>query len=300
MTTSIAAGSILVGIDGSESSARAVLWADEQARLERHPLVLVYAVDPARSLFASEYGIGTVQFMDAVEAGSRELLETTRAAIGREPDDGPEIRTLLELADPRQALLDLSGEASMIVVGSRGRGPVRSLLLGSVSIAVAQHARCPVVVMRPPHNEAGHSDVGHGGIVVGLSGFQPLTSAAEFAFRQASLRSLPLTVVHGFWDPMLGYTDGPPQGMEMPAYEDEAQSVLKAVAGMTEKFPDVSVSYHVADGLPDDALLAASKGADMVVVGARHKSSFFSKLEGEVSRTVTEHAHCAVAVIHEP
>ncbi|MGI9157837.1 MAG: universal stress protein [Marmoricola sp.] len=295
MTTSIAVGSILVGIDGSESSARAVLWADEQARLERRPLVLVHTVDPGQSLFASGYGIGSVQFTDAVEVGGRELLETTRASIHRDPGDDLEIQTVFELADPRQALMDLSDEASMIVVGSHGRGPVRSLLLGSVSVALAQHASCPVVVMRPQD-----TDAGHGGIVVGLSGFQPLTSAAEFAFLQASLRSLPLTVVHGFWDPMLGYTDATPQDMEVPAYEDEAQQVLKTVAGMTEKFPDVEVTYQVAEGLPDDALLAASKGADMVVVGARHKSSFFSKLEGEVSRTVTEHAHCVVAVIHEP
>ncbi|MGI8578200.1 MAG: universal stress protein [Nocardioidaceae bacterium] len=294
MNTSNAAGSILVGVDGSEASARAVLWAEKQSRLEGRPLVLVHAIDPRRNKWAGEYGFGMTQFVEAIEAGGRELLETARAAVRLDANDKLDVQTIFELADPRQVLMDLSDEASMIVVGSRGYGPVRSLLLGSVSIALTQHARCPVVVMRPQE-----ADDSQRQIVVGLSGFQPLSSAAEFAFRQASLRSLPLTILHGFWDPTLGHTDTAPHAMQALAYADEAQQVLKTVAGMTEKFRDVVVTYRIAKGLPDDSLLAASKDAGMVVVGARHKSTLSARLEGQVSRTVTEHAHCVVAVVPE-
>ena len=83
----------------------------------------------------------------------------------------------------------------MIVVGSRGRGPVTSLLLGSVSVAVSKHASCPVVVQRPTP-----TDTTRHGILVGVDGTESSLPAIEFAYRMASSRELSLTVLHCYWD----------------------------------------------------------------------------------------------------
>ena len=82
------------------------------------------------------------------------------------------------------------------MLGSRGRGPLRTALLGSVSASVARRAHCPVVVCRPPEPEPSASI----GVIVGADGRDGSQPVLEFAFAQASLRALPLTVMHCFWD----------------------------------------------------------------------------------------------------
>ena len=83
----------------------------------------------------------------------------------------------------------------MLVLGSRGRGQLRSLLLGSVGVALVRHARCPVVVHRP-----GHAGTVRDGIVVGADATEESLPVLEFAYREASLRKLPLTVLYSYWD----------------------------------------------------------------------------------------------------
>lgn len=294
MKTTVPPGSILVGVDGSESGNHAVRWAVDQARLEHRPLALVHAVSPQVNIWVGEPGFDNTDVLDAMKQGGEQMLEDTYAEIHRDEDDDLEVHREFRLQDPRQVLIDLSQDASMIVVGSRGRGPVRSLLLGSVSVAVSQHARCPVVVLRPQDEETAL-----GRIVVGATVSRPNSQAVDFAYRQASLRSLPLTIVHGFWDPLLGFAGATPLGADAAAFEDEAAVLTKRAAEMKEKFPDVEVSYEVAEGLPDDCLLAASRGSGMVVVGSLPKSFAMSLFEGQVSRSVTEHASCPVAVVPE-
>lgn len=93
--------------------------------------------------------------------------------------------------DPRGVLIGLARQAHLIVMGSRGRGTVRSMLLGSVSAAVSKYASCPVAVRRPPRGRA-HTC----GVVVGSDVTPESVPVVEFAFEQASLRGVPLTVLH--------------------------------------------------------------------------------------------------------
>ena len=97
--------------------------------------------------------------------------------------------------DPREQLLELSKRAALVVVGSRGRGKVRSLLLGSVGVALVRHSACPVVIHRP-----WNPGMVRNGIVVGADGSEESRSVLEFAYQQAALRNLPLTVLHCFPD----------------------------------------------------------------------------------------------------
>ncbi|MFI7429172.1 universal stress protein [Micromonospora sp. NPDC049836] len=138
-------GPVLVGVDGSTSAAFAVQLAAEEAGRRDTDLVLVHVrpTDRGRAGQAEPGG---------ADAGSGEAGELLAEAAARVRSDHPALRVVeraLEADSPEQALITASGEAALVVVGSRGRGGFAGLLLGSVSQAVVQHARCPVLVAHP-------------------------------------------------------------------------------------------------------------------------------------------------------
>ena len=286
--------SVVVGVDGSEGSDRAVRWAARQAALEHRPLALVHAASPTvATTWMGAPAFNPATLLQALEESGRATLATAAETVRSEEPD-VELYRVLDHRDPRDALLGLAGQAALAVVGSRGRGPMASLLLGSVSLAVSQHAACPVVVVRAGARHGG------GGIVVGSDGTSRSDAAAGFAFRHASLRSLPLTVVHAFWSEQ---DDGHPA--RAPRYADgdlEEMRLLLAgsIAGLEADFPDVKVSLYVERGLPDKVLLHACETADLAVVGTHPTNALYDLLAGEVSRSVLGHAGCPVAVVPDP
>ncbi|MDT0533046.1 universal stress protein [Micromonospora sp. DSM 115977] len=132
------AGPVLVGVDGSEPAELAVGYAADEAARRGDGLVLVHVQPPD--------GDGATGTPDAESA---ELLATASAAVrGSHPGLAVEGR-VLRAPKAEQALVEASGDAALVVVGSRGRGGFAGLLLGSVSQALVQHAHCPVLVARP-------------------------------------------------------------------------------------------------------------------------------------------------------
>jgi nucleotide-binding universal stress UspA family protein len=290
-STEIAPGSIVVGVDGSDSSARAVAWAADQAVAERRPLLLAHAAAPMDAAWLDQTGtdgrFGTV----ALRAYGEELLSSARvAAETRHPDLEP--RTVLRVIDPRHLFLDLSEDASMVVLGSHGRGRFRSLLLGSVGVALSRRTRCPLVVHRPGNE----GKVRHG-VLVGVDGAPGSPDVLEFAFRQASLHGWPLTIQHSLWDAAAAVAG--PHRVDAQAAEFEEQRLLVAecVTGMTEKFPDVRSELTLARGHAPDCLVLEGTRMNLLVVG-RHETSALSRItRGSVATTVVEHATCPVAVV---
>ena len=112
-------------------------------------------------------------------------------AIAREMSPDLDIEVATPLRDARNALLESSTSASILVVGTRGRGPIRSLLLGSVSAAVADHASCPVAVVRPTDRDIDERSP----IVVATDGGPASTAALEFAFELASTENRGIDIV---------------------------------------------------------------------------------------------------------
>lgn len=293
-TTEIPSGSILVGVDGSPSAQRALEWAIDQAMLERRPLTLVHGAGPSM-MYADAVGMDQRLVIEAIRDEAYEVVREARAQVtARAPE--LEVHERLEMSDARSVLLELSTGAAMIVLGSRGRGTVKSLLLGSVAVAVSRHADCPVVVLRP-------RNVGtvRRGILVGADGTERSSTTLEFAYRQASLRRLPLTVMHCYWD-ALSATVGP--GVvsdDEPGLESTRLMVAESISGMGEKFPDVNVRTVLARGLADKCLVHAAETMDMVVVGARERGSISNLVYGSIASGVVEHASSIVAVIpHAP
>ncbi|PZF93169.1 universal stress protein [Micromonospora endophytica] len=127
-------GPVLVGVDGSEPAELAVGYGAEEAARRGTELVLVHVADER----------------DAAEDGAAAaLLATAAAAVRGSHPDLVVTERLLTAAKPDQALIEASGEAALVVAGSRGRGGFTGLLLGSVGQALVHHARCPVLVAHP-------------------------------------------------------------------------------------------------------------------------------------------------------
>jgi nucleotide-binding universal stress UspA family protein len=133
------AGTIVVGVDGSDGSRRALQWALQEARLRGAPARVVLAwtyLDQPVEGFDVAYG----------ESDARARLDQVVDAVASEGDD-VELERVVVNDLPARALLDAARGADLLVVGSRGLGGFKGLLLGSVSQQVVQHAPCPVVVV---------------------------------------------------------------------------------------------------------------------------------------------------------
>ncbi|MFG1675734.1 universal stress protein [Micromonospora sp. NPDC049282] len=140
-------GPVLVGVDGSDAAAYAVeLAADEAARRDAE-LVLVHVRAPERGATAPEVA---AEASTAERAEAAELLAAAAARVRPAHPGLPVTERAVAAASPETALREASAGASLVVVGSRGRGGFAGLLLGSVSQALVQHAHCPVLIAHRP------------------------------------------------------------------------------------------------------------------------------------------------------
>jgi nucleotide-binding universal stress UspA family protein len=138
---------IVVGIDGSDHSKRALDWALAEARLRSADLDVVYAW--MLPVYATGYGFAPGALIDpvAMAAGATSQLDrTVDEVVGDAKDVTIERKAVEGMA--AQVLVDEAEGADLLVVGSRGHGGFAGLLLGSVSQQCAQHASCPVVIIR--------------------------------------------------------------------------------------------------------------------------------------------------------
>jgi nucleotide-binding universal stress UspA family protein len=299
-------GSVVVGVDGSAHADDAVRWAARQSRARHRSLTILHSWGasglhtpglhtpalhtPGR---LGPYGVDSGgQREQALERG-RSLLRSA-ADLARRCEPDLDIRELLDSGDPRNDLLHASRVAETIVIGSRGNGPVRSLLLGSTSAAVCRNACCPVVVTRP-----GDRGRAHRGIVVGADGTPESLFVIEFAFRQASLTQQPLTAMHAFWDVAGSVRHGRHVTREEHGLDDVRLVLAESVAGMSERYPDVEVRLELSRGLVDECLSEAGASADLVVVGRHVRGPLARLFTSSVSATVLEQASCPVAVVPE-
>jgi nucleotide-binding universal stress UspA family protein len=164
------------------------------------------------------------------------------------------------------------------------------MLLGSVSRYVAAHAVCPVVVCRGP---AGGERPRR--VVVGADWTPESVPVTEFAFHQASSYRVPLTVMHALWHV-------PPSLAERPlvAVDDTeglGAMLAESVAGMREKYPDVTVLFELRRGMADDCLVNATPENALLVVGRPPHDLVTRVLDGVTAISVVERARGVVAVV---
>ncbi|QWC84466.1 universal stress protein [Nocardioidaceae bacterium] len=291
----IMTGAVVVGVDGSSDSENALVWAAGRAAKERRVLVVLHAVNLAaaysQALVYAD-GIDRDTLVRRFESNAQRVAdEAAERAAALQPD--LDVRALISRDDARNALLRAAHDAWMVVLGSRGRGPVRSMLLGSVGATVSRRAECPVVVVRP--GGAGH----RGGIVAGVDAGSSASSVLDFAFSEASVQRLPLTVLHTHVD-KVALAVGLHTLGDARDTEDATRLLAEVVAGYQEKFPDVQVTRTVRGEEAASALLSTDPEASLVVVGRSRHSGPLAALRVGLATTVLEHANTTVAIVPTP
>ncbi|GAA1261771.1 universal stress protein [Streptomyces aureus] len=284
---------IIVGVDGSEPSLRAVDWAADEAALRGVSLRLVYA-----SLWERYEGA-----LDAQELGKpiEEVMALDVVGTARDRAQcrhvGVDVTTDVLPKEPEVGLVDESGTALAVVLGCRGRNRMAEALLGSVSLAVAGHAYCPVIVLRGSQDNRASPGT-RGRIVLGVGEKSTGSAAAQFAIEEAVLRGVPLDAVRAWRRPAHTAT-GNTLLVGEPAHFEERQAVEALEEVLRGAPADLEVNRRTVEGHARDVLIAASREADLLVVGARRRHGHAGLRLGPVSRNVLHHAVCPVAVVPE-
>lgn len=284
---------IVVGVDGSETSLRAVDWAADEAALRGAPVRLVYA-----SLWERYEGASLADDLGKPpEQVTAEDVVAAAARRARARHTGLEITTAVLPEEPEYALVHESGEAAALVLGSRGRSGLAETLLGSVCLTVAAHASCPVIVLRGSHDNQVREG-GQGRVVVGVGERGPGSAALRFAVREAALRHATLDAVRAWRCPAHESTDHPLLAGE-PARMHEQHAVEALEKALTDAPADLDLRRRTVEGPARRVLQAASYGADLLVVGARREPGRLGVRLGRVAHAVLHHAPCPVAVVPE-
>ncbi|MFJ6835835.1 universal stress protein [Streptomyces sp. NPDC091209] len=268
---------IVVGVDGSLISIRALDWAAAEAVRHGTRLRVLYAVpdrDEAEPVLSYAVARTHARYPGlVVEAAATE---------------GGVVRSLARE----------SAAAALTVVGTRGLGALTGPAFGSVSLRLAALAQGPLLVVRGDHPCDDGQDV-----LLGLADDTD-TQAAAYAFQEAERRGARLRVLHS-WShrhitpelPSLVPTRSP--GQERPAGEAFAEEAVPryALTRLQDRYPDVTVETHTVRAAPAAELLAATREAAVVVIGAHRRTSVLGPRVGPVARTLLHRAHCPVVVV---
>ncbi|MEU1210927.1 universal stress protein [Streptomyces sp. NPDC005790] len=138
-------GRIVVGVDGSDASIKALRWAVRQAELTGDTVEAVNSWEYPATSWASMMP-GMPEDFDPQAVATVALTEALEEALGAE--GAAAVEKIVVIGNPAQTLLERSRGANLLVVGARGYSGFKATLLGSVSLHVAQHATCPVTVVR--------------------------------------------------------------------------------------------------------------------------------------------------------
>lgn len=274
---------VVVGVDGSTGAMVALDWAAREAVIHSVPLCVVHCPD-------SRHGSWPGPQHDTARTAAEILQVAVERATGKHPRLSIHGELVAEL--PRIGLVRIASDARILVVGASGRARSNGLL-GSTALSVAEHANCPVAVIRPEKPQYG-ALCDH--IVVGVDGSPASQAALEFAFAEANARQAPLAVVH------VPTYDALEREFATSAYdiftEKPSHALISAmVHTVAPRHPTVVVVERVMGRSPCKDLARISVGAKMLVVGERGRGGFAGMLLGSVSHAMMRRASCPVVVV---
>ncbi|MGN8048490.1 universal stress protein [Curtobacterium sp. 22159] len=291
--TTTETGPIVVGFDGSDPAV---------AALER-ALVLAERLSSPVEVVTSWRWPLTWSTLPVANTWSphddaEEIRRHADEIIGRHASLGVDVRTRTVEGGPAETLLAAADAARLLVVGSRGRGGFRGLLLGSVSTACIQHATCPVLVDRGDTTTA-DADAPRRPIVVGVDGSPESGRALRFAVTLGRRLGLPVRTITTWQWPDALNRDEPPFDHWSPEQDAlaTASSALDAADDVIDD--DVDVESELIEGRPAEVLLEAGRDASFLVLGSRGLGGFRGLLVGSVTQECAQHATCPV-LVHRP
>jgi len=291
---------VIAGVDGSPQSIAAAHWAAREAVRRGVPLRLLHVWPWLPHLVPTSPG------PSALQVETRKMLARAQADIQSE-NPGLQVDTALVTVTEPDSLAAAGRDAEMLVLGSRGLGGFRGMLLGSTGLATAARAECPVVLVRvgepsapvdPPSTAAGAS-ARTAPVVLGLDARHPSDTLIEFAMRAASERGTGLRVVHS-WGLLPLWSVNPMhlgEGERGEMEDTETQLLRDAVLGWRQKYPDLDIRPDVRVGSAAEVLVDEAARACLVVVGRHlHRPPLGMRL-GPVTHAVIHYAPCPVAVV---
>ena len=280
-------GRIVVGVDASPNSRRALSWAVAEAELWGAALDVVHAwIFP----LALQEGRGLTSLdPEVLERGSRAILDGAVASVGT---TGIELSPMLVEGEAVPVLNRLAAGADLLVVGSRGHGGFTGRVLGSVSQRCLESAPCPVVVV--PHDAKPRTRT----IVVGVDGSEPSCAALHWAIAEATRRRTRLEVVNAYRETQVVFPFGPGTSSDHERREQSSSSLLDHMVagvgpGRVPEIETISSPLGAAAALRDAATTAA-----LLVVGSRGRGGLRGLGLGSVSLQCVHHAACPVVVVH--
>jgi nucleotide-binding universal stress UspA family protein len=281
---------IHVGVDGSWRDTGALEWALRESLFRRVPLRAVHVIED--KLRHSPYWQPTV-----IDDAAIDLVQEVQQRM-KSQDDVLAHTADLAVGPPAAILTELAAEGELLVVGRRGMGRFKRLLIGSTSEAVTNAATVPVVVVPEGWRPRDHN----GPVVVALDDSGESEDAIEFALTAATERGVPVRMVN-VWDlPAIYSWDA----MNVAGVSDEwnhtAEQHFEAVADQwRQKYPDLRIEVDVRRGHAVDGIVTAAESADaqLLVVGGHRRHHLSPALLGSVARGAVQHAACPVAVVHQ-
>ncbi|MFF1407477.1 universal stress protein [Streptomyces sp. NPDC058294] len=283
---------IVVGVDGSEPSLRAVDWAADEAVLHGLPLRVVYA-----SLWERYEGTSLAE--DIGEPSEQVLAEDiVEIAAGRARRRQPDLKVSTDVLpeEPEYALVRESRSATLLVTGSRGRSGLAEALLGSVSLTVAGHAQCPMIVIRGNHDNQTRTGT-QGRVVVGVGEKPEGSAAVRFAFEEARRRGVPLDAVRAWRWPAHESTDHPLLTGDARLHERQAVEILETA--LQDAPADVTSHRRTVEGHTRTVLVDASRDADLLIIGAKRRHGHHGLQLGRVTHGVLHQSACPVVIVPE-
>ncbi|WP_145943754.1 universal stress protein [Corynebacterium glyciniphilum] len=296
MSDAKATNEIVVAVDGSDAGSAAVAWAANAATKRNAPLKLVTAYTMPQFMYADGM-IPPQELYDQLEEEAMAKINEARELV-RSFDENIEVSYYIAESTPIDLLLQLSEEADIVVMGSRGLGGLSGLVLGSVSSAVVSHASSPVVVVRKDNDVTVNNK--YGPVVVGVDGSDVSRKALEYAFREADARGATLRAVHSWADAqvqtsLVGLAAVQSQLDAMSA--QERKILQDELAPMREKYPDVKVEEVVDRDRPIQVLKDNADDAQLLVLGSHGRGGFRGMLLGSTSRALLQYAPCPMMVV---
>ena len=278
---------VLLAVDGSPSSDAACQLVASISWPEGSVIQIVGVVPGASDEQAPSDGSATAT--KSIGGRSETLARVLDGAVASLQKPTLIVRKTILAGRPGTLIVDAAVRcrAELLVVGSRGLGPLKAMLLGSVSAEVVDHASCPVLVVRGP-------TIGH--ILLAVDGSASATAAVAFlsgvGFMARDAVEV-LTVVAA--EPVL-----PPLPPESASRGRAAATAAAAAESLRSS--GVPARWSISKGNPAHEIIEAARtdGSDLIVLGSRGHTGLTRIVLGSVARNVLLHSDVSVLIVHEP